>query len=156
VQTKLAMSPSFHPQTDGQTERANRTLEEMLRHYVGSRQDDWCDKLAYLEFAYNSAKNKTTGQTPFLLNYGQEPLKLSDLLLTREPNTVPSASDFVAHMQELAEAAAASVEQRIKATAAYQNAKEKRLRIRRWRQGTAINQIFQATRGQEKKEKASS
>jgi hypothetical protein len=117
VQTKLAMSSSFHPQTDGQTERANRTLEEMLRHYVGYRQDYWCDKLSYLEFAYNSAKNKATGQSPFLLNYGQEPLDFSDTLLTRERNTVPSASDFVAHMQELAEPAAVSIEQKNKATA---------------------------------------
>jgi hypothetical protein len=100
-------------------------LEEMLRHYVGYRQDDWCDKLAYLEFACNSAKNKTTGQTPFLLSYGQGPLEFSDLLLTREPNTVPSASNFVAHMQELAEAAAASIEQKNKATAEYENAKRK-------------------------------
>jgi hypothetical protein len=92
---------------------------------VGHRQDDWCDKLAYLEFAYSSAKNKTTGQTPFLLNYGQKQLEFSDLLLTREPNTVPSASDFVADMQELAEAAAASIEQKNKATAEYQNAKRK-------------------------------
>jgi hypothetical protein len=37
VQTKLAMSSSFHPQTDGRTERANRTLEEMLLHYVSYR-----------------------------------------------------------------------------------------------------------------------
>jgi transposase InsO family protein len=79
VQTKLAMSSSFHPQTDGQTERANRKLEEMLRNYVRYRQDDWCEKLAYLEFAYDNAKNKTTGQTPFLLNFGQEPLEFSDL-----------------------------------------------------------------------------
>jgi hypothetical protein len=122
-------------------------LEEMLRHYVGYRHDDWCDKLAYLEFAYNSAKNKTTGETPFLLNYGQEPLESSDLLLKLEPNTVPSASEFVAHMQELAEAAAASIEQKNRATAEYQNAKRKHY---------AINQILQATRGQGKKEKASS
>jgi Chromo (CHRromatin Organisation MOdifier) domain len=100
-------------------------LEEMLLHFVGYRTDEWCDKPAYLEFAYNSAKNKKTGQTPFLLNYGQEPLEFSDLLLTREPNTVPSASDFVAHIKELAEAAAASIEQRNKATAEYQNAKRK-------------------------------
>jgi IS30 family transposase len=44
LQTKIGAVASFHPQTDGQTERANRTLEEMLRHLVGYRQDDWCDK----------------------------------------------------------------------------------------------------------------
>jgi hypothetical protein len=122
---KLAMSSLFHPQTDGQTERANRTLEEMLRYSVSYRQDDWCEKLEYLEFAYNNAKNKTTGQTPFLLNYGQEPLEFSDLLLKNEPNMVPSASDVVAHMQELAQTASASIEQRNKATTAYQRAKRR-------------------------------
>ena len=38
--TTLAMSSGFHPQTDGQTERANRSTEEMLRAYVGKRQSD--------------------------------------------------------------------------------------------------------------------
>jgi hypothetical protein len=47
------------------------------------------------------------------------------VLHTTEPNTVPSASDFVAHMQELAEVAAASIEQNNKARAEYQNAKMK-------------------------------
>jgi hypothetical protein len=55
----------------------------MLRPYVSYRQDDWCEKLAYLEFAYNNAKNKTTGQTPFLLNCGEEPLEFSDLLFQK-------------------------------------------------------------------------
>jgi hypothetical protein len=45
--------------------------------------------------------------------------------LKSEPNIVPSASDFVAHMQELARAASASIEQRSKATAANQNAKRR-------------------------------
>jgi len=38
---KQAMSTAFHPQTDGQTERTNITLEEMFRHYVSPSQDDW-------------------------------------------------------------------------------------------------------------------
>jgi transposase InsO family protein len=56
LQVKLAMSSSFHPETDGQTERANRTMEEMVRHYVSHRQDDWDQLLPALEFAYNTSK----------------------------------------------------------------------------------------------------
>jgi hypothetical protein len=47
--TKLKMSTSFHPQSDGQTERANRTLEEGLRAYVSINHDDWDDHLSLLE-----------------------------------------------------------------------------------------------------------
>jgi hypothetical protein len=67
----------------------------------------------------------TTGQTTFLLSYGQEPLEFRDLLLNNEPNIVPSASDFVAHMQDLVQAASASIEHRKNATAAYPNAKRR-------------------------------
>jgi hypothetical protein len=53
----------------------------MLRQYVSYRQDNWCEKIAYVEFACNNAKKMTTGQTPFRLNYGKETLEFSDLLL---------------------------------------------------------------------------
>ena len=42
---KQCLSSSRHPQSDGQTERANRTLEDMLRHFVRPAQDDWDIKL---------------------------------------------------------------------------------------------------------------
>src|SRR5947209_2006041 len=71
--TKLAMSTAYHPQTDGQTERLNRTLEEMLRAYVGYKQDNWDDYLPMAEFAYNNAKQTSTGLTPFELDCGQTP-----------------------------------------------------------------------------------
>jgi hypothetical protein len=48
LQVRLAMSSSFHPQTDEQTERANRNLEEMIRHYVSHRQDNWSTLLPAL------------------------------------------------------------------------------------------------------------
>jgi hypothetical protein len=70
--TRLAMSTTFHPQTDGQTERANRTLEDMLRSFVSYQQNDWDQLLAAAEFACNNAPNASTGMSPFCVNYGHD------------------------------------------------------------------------------------
>jgi hypothetical protein len=78
--TKLTMSTSNHPQTDGQTERANRTLEEMLRPYVNLHTDDWDDHLTAVEFAYNNSVQASTGFTPFYLNTGRNPVTPAALL----------------------------------------------------------------------------
>ncbi len=48
---KLSMSTAYHPQTDGQTERMNRTLEDMLRHFINRNHTDWDQHLAPAEFA---------------------------------------------------------------------------------------------------------
>jgi hypothetical protein len=70
--TKLNMSTAYHPQSDGQTERANRTLEQYLRAHVNYHQDDWDKYLVSAELAFNSGVQASTGFTPFYLNYGQE------------------------------------------------------------------------------------
>lgn len=67
------LSTAFHPQTDGITERLNQTLEQYLRCYVNQQQDNWVELLPMAQFAYNSARNETTGMTPFYANYGYEP-----------------------------------------------------------------------------------
>lgn len=71
--TLLNISSAFHPQTDGQTERMNRTFEEMLRTYADYRQDLWDDDLDALEFAVNNTKQTSTKQTPFFLSHGFHP-----------------------------------------------------------------------------------
>ena len=73
IGTKHAMSSSFHPQTDGQTERVNQTLEAYLRHFVSSGLDDWDTLLSRAEFAHNTAYHVSVGQTPFFLNHGFHP-----------------------------------------------------------------------------------
>jgi len=67
------LSTAFHPETDGQTERANGEMEQYLRSFVSYQQDDWVDWLPMAEFASNNARNETTGTSPFLANYGQHP-----------------------------------------------------------------------------------
>lgn len=80
LDTKLAMSTAFHPETDGQTERMNRTLEQMLRAYTNKQQDNWDELLPYCEMAYNNSKSVSTGYSPFFLNYGQDMSLPSNLL----------------------------------------------------------------------------
>ncbi len=74
LKIQQCMSTSFHPQTDGQTERVNRVLEEVLRHYVSPAQDDWDRLLPAAEFAVNNAWHASTQATPFELNYGDHPV----------------------------------------------------------------------------------
>jgi transposase InsO family protein len=70
---QLNMSTAYHPQTDGQTEVMNRILEDYLRSYTRSSQDEWDELIAMAEFAMNNSKNSSTQETPFYLNYGRHP-----------------------------------------------------------------------------------
>ena len=65
--TRLTMSTSDHPETDGQTERVNRVLEEILRGYVQSF-TDWSEFLPMVEFAINNSVHASTTHTPFFVN----------------------------------------------------------------------------------------
>ena len=67
------LSTAFHPQTDGQTERMNRLLQETLRHFVCFTQNNWDEYLQVATFAINNSTNVSTTFTPFFLNYGRHP-----------------------------------------------------------------------------------
>ncbi|MCO5576289.1 hypothetical protein L7F22_030098 [Adiantum nelumboides] len=70
IGTQLCMSTAFHPQTDGETERVNRILEDMLRMYVNENQSNWNEYLPLVEFAYNSSYHTSIRMTPFEAMYG--------------------------------------------------------------------------------------
>src|SRR5215216_492461 len=92
--TKLAMSTAFHPQMDGQTERANRTLEDMLRTFVSYRQDNWDQLLSSAEFACNNAPNASTNMSSFRANYGHDPYNPYSSITTI-PDDIPAANEFL-------------------------------------------------------------
>jgi hypothetical protein len=71
--TRLCVSSSFHPQTDGQTERVNQTPEAYLRHFVSATLNDWDLLLSRAEFAHNNAFHESVQATPFYLNHGRHP-----------------------------------------------------------------------------------
>ncbi|GAB9477989.1 hypothetical protein Gpo141_00015215, partial [Globisporangium polare] len=70
--TRLLMSTAAHPETDGQTERANRVIEDILRSYATSFAS-WSDSLPMTEFAINNAVHSSTGLTPFYANNARHP-----------------------------------------------------------------------------------
>ena len=70
--TSLRMSTAYHPESDGQTERTNRTLLEMLRSTIGSDHSTWEDELTACEIAYNTSQHAGSKFTPYYLNFGSE------------------------------------------------------------------------------------
>ena len=93
--TQLNLSTANHPETDGQSERTNQVLEDMLRAYVSSYQDDWEEHLVTAEFAYNDSVNATTGFTPFFLMHGRHsPTPLSLVVKPVAPAPVETAEAF--------------------------------------------------------------
>ena len=68
-----SMSTAFHPETDGQTERCNRILQDMLRHYINPMHNDWDEHLSAVEFAINNSYQESIQMSPFMLVYGQDP-----------------------------------------------------------------------------------
>ena len=94
---KLNMSSGHHAETDGQTERMNRTLEDMLRHYTNFNMNNWVNLLPAVLFAYNSAKNASTGHSPFYLTHGFEPKSARDLCIP--DSTVPATKEYLENIR---------------------------------------------------------
>ena len=70
--TKLKFSTSFHPQTNGQSERTIQTLEDMLRACALDFQGTWDKYLPLAEFSYNNNYQTTVGMAPYEALYGQQ------------------------------------------------------------------------------------
>lgn len=103
---KTCASTAYHPQTDGQTERANQEVEQYLRLFVNYRQDDWAEWLSLAEFCHNNRIQASTKQTPFILNTGRHPRMGTE---PSRDSKVKSADDFVKHMQETRKEAEAAL-----------------------------------------------
>lgn len=83
----------YHPQTDGQKERAHRTRQQMLRSPADKQLSSWDEMLLCSEFVYNDSERVPTGCTPlFSLSYGMQPLPSAGRI-GAAANTVPIAKD---------------------------------------------------------------
>ena len=82
--TSHRKTTAYDPQTNGLTERLNKTIADMLSMYVDVRHKTWDQVLPYVTFAYNTAIQETTRFTPFRLVYGREVQTMLDAMLPHD------------------------------------------------------------------------
>jgi transposase InsO family protein len=70
LDNQLRFSSAYDPQIDGQTERVNQILEDMLRAYA-LQYGSWDKSLTYAEFSYNNSYQESLKMSPFEMLYGQ-------------------------------------------------------------------------------------
>jgi len=95
--TKIQLSTSYHPQTDGQTERTNQTLEQMLRCTLENHAQ-WDDLLDVLEFAYNATPSASTKTSPYEAVYGRPPVSPLGFAIN---SNLPRVNELLANFQEV-------------------------------------------------------
>jgi hypothetical protein len=97
LQVQQNISSAYHPQTDGQSKHSNQWVEQFLRIYANSAQDDWSDWLPIAQYTHNAWPNSTTRRSPFELIMGFVP-RAHQALRTYD---IPELAERSAHIQRL-------------------------------------------------------
>ena len=134
--TSLKYSSTSHPQTDGQTEVANRTLGNMIRAVCGDKPKQWDAALPQIEFAFNSVPNRSTKKTPFEIVYTSAPKHTLDLV--RLPPSADVSYDtekFAARVQQIHNEVRKNLEE---ANSRYKTAADKHRREKIFHEGDLV------------------
>jgi len=88
------ITTAYHPQTDGLTERFNKTLASMISMYTSRDQKDWDEHVPFILFAYRTAIQESTLEKPFYLMFGRDPQMPVDIALNNVPGIDLSVDDY--------------------------------------------------------------
>jgi hypothetical protein len=102
--TKLQMTTAFHPQSDGQSESANRVIIMYLRCLTGDRPREWLRWLPWAEFLFNTAYQSSLRDTPFRVVYGRDPPSIrsyepGDTRVPAVAKTMEERAEFLADVR---------------------------------------------------------
>jgi len=130
------ISTAYHPQTDGASERANQSLEQYLRMFCGTQQNNWHAWLPIAQYTKNSWPSATTKKAPFDLLVGYTPR-------VHQPTRSTDIPTLEKHLTNIKEAREATQEAQRKAQDSWikQKPRYKPFAIgdRVWLEGTNLN-----------------
>ncbi|MCH79693.1 Ty3/gypsy retrotransposon protein [Trifolium medium] len=99
--TTLAMSTTYHPQTDGQSEILNKCLEMYLRCFTFQQPRTWNKILAMAEYWYNTSFHTSAGMTPFKALYGRDPPTM--VRYVAQPDDITTVKEQLLHRDAILE-----------------------------------------------------
>lgn len=94
------LTTAWHPQCNGQTERANKTLCQIIRGYINDKHDNWEDLLEPIKFAYVNSVNTSTNFSPYFLTHGRDPVLLIDQIMNAVNAKILTPQDYVSKTME--------------------------------------------------------
>ena len=97
--SRVALATTHHPQTNGLTERMNRTLLQTVRKVCEGHRNHWVETLPLLEFAYNNSPHSATEISPFQAVQGSNPMVPASLLTPATEGGMPPKS-YARQIQE--------------------------------------------------------
>ncbi|CAF3398661.1 unnamed protein product [Rotaria sp. Silwood2] len=107
IGTTHLYSTPYHPQTNGQVERYNSTMDAKIAALSNLRKTDWDDQLPFVTFNYNASIHSSTKQIPFEMMYGRSPVLPFDhqdtnVTLSHDSEHVKKLSQFLSQLNEQA------------------------------------------------------
>ena len=101
--TQLNFSNAYHSQSQGQVERMNQLVEQVIRCTLGqsNRITDWDLVLPGVQFIVNSSVNRSTGFSPFYLTYGYHPITPLEMLRDKEESRVEGVEQFIKRQEDI-------------------------------------------------------
>ena len=90
TRVKLKLSSSYHPQTDGLSERTNKTINQCIQYHVCQNQKGWVQALPCVQFDIMNSVNTSTGFSNFQIHFGRSPCLIPPIV---PANLVPSSSN---------------------------------------------------------------